>query len=48
MAIEMTQASRQLSRVLRIVEDSPQSLVFGAPALPPGPGEPGVDSREVR
>lgn len=48
MAIEMTQASRQLSRVLRMVEDSPQSLVFGAPALPPGPGEPGFDPREVK
>ena len=40
-ATEVSQASRQLSRVLRMVEDSPQSLVFGAPALLPGPGEPG-------
>lgn len=48
MAVEFTQASRQLSRVLRIVEDSPQSLVFGAPVLPPGPGEPGFDQREEK
>ncbi len=34
----------QLSRVLRILEDSPQGLVFGAPALPPGPGEAGFSA----
>lgn len=38
---EVTVTSRQLGRVLRTLEDSPQSLVFGAPPLPPGPGEPG-------
>lgn len=38
---EVGTTSRQLGRVLRTLEDSPQSLVFGAPPLPPGPGEPG-------
>jgi phospholipid/cholesterol/gamma-HCH transport system substrate-binding protein len=41
LAVDFSMTSRQLSRVLRILEDSPQGLVFGAPALPPGPGEPG-------
>lgn len=40
-AQDVSQTSRQLSRVLRIVEDTPQGLVFGTPALLPGPGEPG-------
>lgn len=41
MAADFSQTSRQLSRVLRILEDAPQGLVFGAPAVPPGPGEAG-------
>ncbi len=41
LATDFSTTSRQLSRVLRILEDSPQGLVFGAPALPPGPGEAG-------
>ena len=41
LAVDFSLTSRQLSRVLRIIEDSPQGLVFGAPALPPGPGEAG-------
>jgi len=41
MATDFSMTSRQLSRVLRILEDTPQGLVFGAPALPPGPGEAG-------
>lgn len=41
MAADFSQTSRQLSRLLRILEDSPQGLVFGAPAVPPGPGEAG-------
>lgn len=41
MAADISATSRQLSRVLKMIEDSPQSLVFGAPAPPPGPGEPG-------
>lgn len=41
LSTDFSMTSRQLSRVLRILEDTPQGLVFGAPALPPGPGEPG-------
>ncbi|WP_265943805.1 MlaD family protein [Dechloromonas sp. A34] len=41
LATDFSMTSRQLSRVLRILEDTPQGMVFGAPALPPGPGEPG-------
>jgi phospholipid/cholesterol/gamma-HCH transport system substrate-binding protein len=41
---DFSMTSRQLSRVLRILEDSPQGLVFGAPALPPGPGESGFSA----
>ncbi|UCV06390.1 MlaD family protein [Dechloromonas denitrificans] len=44
MATDFSMTSRQLSRVLRILEDTPQGLVFGAPALPPGPGEPGFQT----
>lgn len=44
LAIDFSLTSRQLSRVLRILEDTPQGLVFGAPALPPGPGEPGFSA----
>lgn len=41
LATDISATSRQLNRVLKMIEDSPQSLVFGAPAPPPGPGEPG-------
>ena len=41
LATDFSLTSRQLSRVLRILEDSPQGLVFGVPAVPPGPGEQG-------
>jgi phospholipid/cholesterol/gamma-HCH transport system substrate-binding protein len=44
MARDFSVTSRQLSRVLRILEDTPQGLVFGAPALPPGPGEAGFSA----
>jgi phospholipid/cholesterol/gamma-HCH transport system substrate-binding protein len=44
LAIDFSLTSRQLSRVLRILEDTPQGLVFGAPALPPGPGEAGFSA----
>lgn len=48
LATDFSLTSRQLSRVLRILEDSPQGLVFGAPAPSPGPGEPGFAEREGR
>ena len=38
---DLSANSRQLNRVLQIVEESPQSLVFGAPRALPGPGESG-------
>ena len=41
LASDFSTTSRQLSRVLRLLEDSPQGLVFGVPAAAPGPGEPG-------
>jgi len=41
LASDFSLTSRQLSRVLRLLEESPQGLIFGAPALPPGPGEAG-------
>ena len=41
LAADFSLTSRQLSRVLRLLEDSPQGLVFGVPAAAPGPGEPG-------
>jgi phospholipid/cholesterol/gamma-HCH transport system substrate-binding protein len=41
MVSDVSASSRQLNRVLRVLEDSPQSLVFGAPPVLPGPGEPG-------
>lgn len=46
LAVDFSTTSRQLSRVLRILEDSPQGLVFGVPALPPGPGEAGFSAEE--
>ena len=41
LAQDFSLTSRQLSRVLRILEDTPQGLVFGAPPQQPGPGEAG-------
>ena len=41
LSTDVSVTSKQLSRVLRLIEDTPQALVFGAPPLPPGPGEPG-------
>jgi phospholipid/cholesterol/gamma-HCH transport system substrate-binding protein len=38
---ELTRTTRDLDRLVRSIEEQPQSLVFGRPALPPGPGEPG-------
>ncbi|WP_303787437.1 MlaD family protein [Azovibrio restrictus] len=41
MTVELTATSRQLNRVLQLLEEAPQSLVFGSPPGLPGPGEPG-------
>ena len=44
MSAELTATSRQLNRVLQMLEDAPQSLVFGSPPATPGPGEPGFSA----
>ncbi len=38
---DLTANSQQLGRVLQMLEDSPQSLLFGRRPSSPGPGEPG-------
>ena len=38
---ELSANSRQLQRVLQLLEESPQSIVFGSPKHAPGPGEAG-------
>lgn len=38
---ELSANSTQLNRVLQMLEDSPQSLIFGHQKSAPGPGEPG-------
>ncbi|MGH8671052.1 MAG: MlaD family protein [Burkholderiales bacterium] len=38
---DMSRTTRSLDRLLLRLERDPQSLIFGAPSLPPGPGEPG-------
>jgi phospholipid/cholesterol/gamma-HCH transport system substrate-binding protein len=45
---ELSATTRQLNRVLRELETSPQSLVFGAPAAVPGPGEAGFVAPAAR
>lgn len=44
LAAELGTTSRQLNRVLQQLEQSPQSLIFGAQPLPPGPGEAGFSA----
>jgi len=39
----LNQASGTFTRTLRELERAPQSLLFGAPAVKAGPGEPGFD-----
>lgn len=38
---ETSRAVRQMGRVAGRLNDNPQALLFGSPAGPPGPGEPG-------
>jgi phospholipid/cholesterol/gamma-HCH transport system substrate-binding protein len=41
---ELTDTSRQLSRLLETIDDSPQALLFGRAQPKPGPGESGFSS----
>ncbi len=41
LSAELSSNSRQLNRVLQMLEDSPQSIIFGHPKAAPGPGEDG-------
>lgn len=38
---EATLTARQLTHTLQMLEDAPQSMIYGPPPVPPGPGEPG-------
>ncbi|TAN02935.1 MAG: MCE family protein [Rhodanobacteraceae bacterium] len=44
----LQQTSRQLDALLRELKAKPQSLIFGAPKPPPGPGEPGFHDGKDR
>ena len=44
LSTELTTNSAQLNRVLMMLEDSPQSLIFGRQKASPGPGEPGFST----
>ena len=44
LSTELTANSAQLKRVLQMLEDSPQSLIFGHQKTAPGPGEPGFSA----
>ena len=39
--VAITQSAHKLDQLLNLLEDHPQSLVFGKPPALPGPGEPG-------
>lgn len=39
--LAITQSARKLDQLLNLLENHPQSLVFGKPPATPGPGEPG-------
>lgn len=41
LSVELSASSRQATRVLKMLEESPQSLLFGNPQPQPGPGEEG-------
>ena len=44
LSTELSTSSRQLNRVLQMLEESPQSLIFGPRRATPGPGEPGFSA----
>lgn len=41
---DASRAARQLGRTATNINDNPQSLIFGAGSVPPGPGEPGFSA----
>jgi len=43
---EMARNSRNLDRLLTELNEQPHSLVFGRPAVAPGPGEPGFNAQK--
>lgn len=45
---ELVSTSRQLNRVLQMLEESPQSLIFGGRRSAPGPGEAGFSVSQDR
>ena len=45
---DTSRAARQLSRTVNGISDNPQSLIFGAGAPIPGPGEPGFNPQGER
>ncbi len=46
LSISLERTSRELDQLLRELKAKPQSLIFGPPRQPPGPGEPGFDGRK--
>lgn len=46
LAADLSTSSRQLGRLLNVLEASPQSVLFGAPVASPGPGEGGFVAPE--
>ena len=48
LSVELAATSRQLGRVLQVLEESPQSLIFGRQAASPGPGEEGFVTPVIR
>ena len=43
---ELTDTTRQFSRLLESLDDNPQSLLFGRPPVRPGPGESGFSAAQ--
>lgn len=43
LADETKSSMRAIRRTMNNLSDRPQSILFGAPGTPPGPGEPGFD-----
>jgi phospholipid/cholesterol/gamma-HCH transport system substrate-binding protein len=43
---ELTDTTRQFSRLLESLDDNPQSLIFGRPPVAPGPGERGYSGNQ--